>query len=157
MKRLYNNLVITDNKNWAALIARLAVAIVIFPHGAQKLLGWFGGNGFLGTMEFMTEIIGAPLFLGFLVIIIEFFGALLVLAGLWTRIAAFAIACNFIGVLIVDIIGNGFFMNWAGIEGKGEGYEFFILLYGLIFILLIYGGGIFSLDSKIANKKRRMF
>lgn len=157
MKRLFNNLLITDNSNWAALFARLAIAIAIFPHGAQKLLGWYGGNGFLGTMEFMTEVIGAPLILGFLVIIVEFFCSLMLLLGVWTRIAAISIAFNFIGVLIVDIIGNGFFMNWAGIEGQGEGYEYFILLFGLIFISIMYGGGKFSVDSRLSNRRRRMF
>ncbi|MBW7889520.1 MAG: DoxX family protein [Chitinophagaceae bacterium] len=150
-----NRLLLTNKRNWVALYARLAIAIVIFPHGAQKLLGWFGGAGFQGTMYYMTDIVEVSWILGFLVIIVEFFGSLLLAAGLFTRYAALALAFNFIGVLLVDIGGNGFFMNWAKVEGKGEGYEYFILLFGLIIITLVTGGGKLSFDAFLFNKKRR--
>jgi len=150
-----NRFLLTNKKNWVAVYARLAIAIAIFPHGAQKLLGWFGGAGFQGTMYYMTNIVGVSWMLGFLVIVVEFFGALLLAVGLFTRYAAVAMALNFIGVLLVDIRGNGFFMNWSKIEGKGEGYEYFILLFGLIIITLITGGGKLSFDAFLFNKKRR--
>lgn len=113
---MLNKIISTNNNNISGLIARVAVTIAIFPHGAQKLLGWFGGAGFEGTKYFMTEIIGAPWILGFMVIIIEFFGSLLLLIGLFTRPAALLMIFNFIGIIIVDIWGNGFFMKRAEVR-----------------------------------------
>lgn len=152
---MLNKITSTNSNNIAGLIARVAVAIAIFPHGAQKLLGWFGGAGFEGTQYFMTEIIGAPWILGLMVIIIEFFGSLLLFIGLFTRPAALLMIFNFIGVIIVDIWGNGFFMNWAGIEGRGEGYEYFVLLFGIMIISLIIGGGKASIDANISQNKNK--
>jgi len=143
----------TNESNWPALLARLALAITIFPHGAQKLLGWFGGGGFEGTMTFLTQGAGLPWIIGFLVIIIEFFGPLLLVFGLLTRVAAFAIGVNFIGVVFTAMIHNGFFMNWSMQGGKGEGLEYFILLFGLILISLIAGGGKASIDAAWFDKK----
>jgi putative oxidoreductase len=143
----------TNTNNWAALLARLALAITIFPHGAQKLLGWFGGGGFEGSMTFLTQGAGLPWIVGFLVIIIEFFGPLLLVFGLLTRVAAFAIGVNFIGVVFTAMLHNGFFMNWGMQGGKGEGLEYFILLFGLILISMIAGGGKASLDAAWSGKK----
>ncbi len=142
----------TGENNTSALVARFAAAIVIFPHGAQKLLGWFGGYGFTGSMQYLTETIGAPWILALMVILVEVFAPVLLVAGLFTRYAALAIAFNFTGVLITSISFNQFFMNWKAIEGQGEGLEYFILLFGLIIILLITGGGRASIDAILSKK-----
>jgi uncharacterized membrane protein YphA (DoxX/SURF4 family) len=39
-------------------VLRVALGIVIFPHGAQKLLGWFGGDGYRATMDYYTKGMG---------------------------------------------------------------------------------------------------
>ena len=57
------------------LILRLTLAAVMFPHGAQKTLGWFGGNGFRGTMAYFTKS-GFPPALAFLAVMAEFLGPL---------------------------------------------------------------------------------
>ncbi len=101
----------TNPADITALIARLAVGVVIFPHGAQKLLGWFGGYGFQGTMGFLTGTAHLPAFLAVLVILIESIGALLVLTGLLTRLAALGIFIQFLGVMFTAHWQNGFFMN----------------------------------------------
>jgi len=142
----------TDSSNWPALVARLAVAIAIFPHGAQKLLGWFGGYGFSGTMGFLTGGAGLPWIIGLLVILIEFFAPLFLFFGLGTRIAALAIIANFLGVVAFGHLHNGFFMNWGMEAGKGEGLEYFVLLFGLTIIALIAGGGKASIDAGLAKK-----
>lgn len=142
----------TNPYNTSALIARLALGIVVFPHGAQKLFGWFGGNGFQGTMGFLTSQAGLPSPLAVLVILIESVGALLVLAGFLTRLAAFAILAQFIGIMVKMHLANGFFMNWSGSQ-KGEGIEFFILILGLALILLITGGGLASVDAALTRNK----
>src|ERR1700733_11027278 len=105
-------LLATNSQNNTALIARIALGIVLFPHGAQKLLGWFGGYGFNGTMGFLTGITHLPYFFALLVIGIEFFGALLLIAGLATRFAALAVILNFLGVVFTSHLNNGLFMNW---------------------------------------------
>lgn len=141
----------TDPQNTTALIARLALGIVVFPHGAQKLLGWFGGYGFEGTMGFLTGDAGLPYIIALLVILIEFFGALLLIVGLATRVAAFGVLVNFAGVVITTHLHSGFFMNWYSQPNKGEGLEYFILLFGLVLIVLVTGGGKASIDAGIAG------
>ena len=147
-----NKIIATNSNNYAALIARIAIAITIFPHGAQKLLGWFGGYGFTGTMQFFTGTVGMPWIIGFLFILIEFFAPLFLLFGLGTRIASLAIIGGFLGVVFSSIIHNGFFMNWSMEGGKGEGLEYFILLFGLAIVSLIAGGGKASADSFLTSK-----
>lgn len=145
-------LLATNPSNITALIARLAIGIVIFPHGAQKLFGWFGGYGFGGTMGFLTGTVGLPSILAVLVILIESIGALFVLTGFLTRIAAFGILVQFIGVMLKVHTANGFFMNWGGNQ-KGEGIEYFLLLFALSIILLLTGGGKASIDAAITKSQ----
>ena len=54
----------------AMLIVRVFLGLVMFPHGAQKLLGWFGGHGFAGTLQGMTAM-GLPAVVVLLVILAE--------------------------------------------------------------------------------------
>jgi putative oxidoreductase len=147
-------LLATNPNNWPALVARLALGITIFPHGAQKLLGWFGGYGFNGTMGFLTGQAHLPWIIAVLVILIESIGALFLILGFATRIAAFAIIVNFLGVLFSSVINNGFFMNWNMQPNKGEGIEYLILLFGLALIALIAGGGKASVDAAIIKNNK---
>jgi len=143
----------TDQYNITALIARIALGIVVFPHGAQKLLGWFDGYGFEGTMGFLTGSVGLPWIVGLLVILIEFFGALFLITGFATRIAALGIIGNFIGVVFSSHSSSGFFMNWSAQANQIEGLEYFILLFGLALISLIAGGGKASIDTLISKSE----
>lgn len=145
-------LLATNPQNNTALIARLALGIVVFPHGAQKLLGWFEGYGFHGTMGFLTGGAGLPYIIALLVILIEFFGALFLIFGFLTRLAAIGVIGNFIGVVVTSHLHNGFFMNWNKQPNQGEGLEYFILLFGLAIISLIAGGGKASIDAAITKK-----
>jgi putative oxidoreductase len=147
-------LLATNPNNWTALITRLALGITVFPHGAQKLFGWFGGYGFNGTMGFLTGQMHLPWIIGVLVILIESIGALFFIFGFATHIAAFAIIVNFLGVLFTSVINNGFFMNWGMQPNKGEGFEYLILLFGLALVALISGGGKASIDSAIVNNNK---
>lgn len=145
-------IIATDSNNWIALIARLALGLTIFPHGAQKLLGWFGGHGFTGTMGYFTEVLHLPYIVGFLVILIEFFGSLFLIFGFLTRLSALGFIGVFAGVVLTSAASNGFFMNWNMEAGKGEGWEYFIMLFGLAIILLIQGGGKASVEAAISKK-----
>jgi len=134
------------------LIVRLAAGIVMFPHGAQKLLGWFGGYGFAGTMQFFTGTMHIPALFAFLAICAEFFGAILLLTGGLTRLAAFAVGVNMVVAVATVHAANGFFMNWTG-QQKGEGIEYFIYAIAVLAVLVVYGGGRYSLDALMARKK----
>lgn len=130
---------------------RLALATVIFPHGAQKLLGWWGGYGFEGTMGFFTGTMGIPWVLALGVILVEFFAPLLLLAGVAVRPAALAIGTVLATAMFKVHVANGFFMNWFGNQ-KGEGIEYFLLVIGIALALVVSGGGRFSLDRTLARK-----
>ena len=149
MKQLIN----TDPGNWTALIARLAIGITIFPHGAQKLFGWFGGYGYDGTMGFMTTQGGLPYFVALLVILIESIGALMIVTGFFTRFAALGIFGLFAVIALKFHSDHGFFMNWTGSQ-KGEGLEYFIMVLGLSLILIFSGGGKASVDAALQNNKK---
>lgn len=122
----------------------------MFPHGAQKMLGWFGGPGFSGTMGFFTEQMGIPALFAFLAIMAEFAGALGLITGLLSRVAALGIASVMTVAILTGHLANGFFMNWYGNQ-KGEGFEYHLLALGLAFVVMIQGSGALSLDRKLLS------
>jgi putative oxidoreductase len=145
------NKIISTEDNWAALILRIALGLVIFPHGAQKLFGWFGGYGFNGTMGFFTETMGIPYIFALLAIIAESFGALGLIIGLTTRVAAFGVGVTIGVAALMAHVQHGFFMNWSG-QQAGEGFEFHLLVVGMALALIISGGGKWSVDSLLVKK-----
>ena len=138
----------------APLIARLALGIVMFPHGAQKVFGWFGGYGFAGTMGFLTGTMHLPYVIGVLVILIEFLGSLGLIFGVLGRIAALGVAADMIGAVVTTHLANGFFMNWSG-QQKGEGYEYHLLVLALALIVMIRGSGRASVDRVVTERGPR--
>uniref|UniRef100_C6DZN5 DoxX family protein n=1 Tax=Geobacter sp. (strain M21) TaxID=443144 RepID=C6DZN5_GEOSM len=130
-------------------IIRVFLGLVFFPHGAQKMLGWFGGPGFSGTMQMFTQNMKVPAVFAFLAICAEFLGSLGLVTGLCTRIAAFGILANMIVAIFMVHLPNGFFMNWTG-KQAGEGFEYHLLVLGMALALIVGGGGKASLDRKIA-------
>jgi len=135
----------------AGFILRGTLGLVIFPHGAQKLLGWFGGFGFNGTMGFFTQQMGLPWIIAFLIIIGESFGSLALLAGFLTRFTAASLAVIMLGAITMVHLPHGFFMNWFG-QQQGEGYEYHLLVIGIAAALLITGGGRWSVDRVVAER-----
>lgn len=136
---------------WSGLVLRLTLGLVMFPHGAQKLLGWYGGSGFDGTMGFFTQKMGLPWVIAFLVIIGECFGGLGLLVGLLTRFAAAGFIVIMLGAIATTHLPFGFFMNWSG-QQQGEGFEYHLLVIGMSAALLIAGGGKWSADRMIAEQ-----
>src|ERR1700689_333937 len=110
---MLRKLMATDN-DVAVTILRLVLGVVFFAHGAQKLLGWFGGYGFTGTMGFFTGMMHIPAPFAVLAIGAEFFGGLGLIFGLFTRVAAFGISCNMLVAVPMIHHQFGFFMNWTG-------------------------------------------
>jgi putative oxidoreductase len=131
----------TTDDSTATAILRLVLGVVFFAHGAQKMLGWFGGFGFSGTMH-----IPAPL--AFFAIAAEFFGGVGLILGFLTRIAAFGIAVNMLVAIATVHSAVGFFMNWNGTQ-KGEGFEFHLLVLAMTAFLMIRGAGALSVDHAL--------
>lgn len=140
----------TDD-SWVGLILRLTLGLVMFPHGAQKLLGWYGGFGFDGTLGFFTEKMGIPWIIAFLIIMGESFGSLGLIAGFLTRFSAASIGVIMVGAITLVHLPNGFFMNWFG-KQAGEGYEYHLLVLGIAIALTITGAGKWSVDQQIAQR-----
>lgn len=138
----------------APAILRATLALVMFPHGAQKALGWFGGYGWSGTMGFLTGQIGLPGPFAAGLILLEFVGPLLLLAGLGTRLVALGFVGIMLGAIATVHAQHGFFMNWSGAQ-QGEGFEYHLLVIGMAVALLFTGGGRWSLDGRLPFGKDR--
>jgi putative oxidoreductase len=137
--------------SWTMAIIRVFLGLVVFPHGAQKLLGWFGGYGFEGTMNYFTQTVGLPWIVGVTVTILEFFGAIALILGIGTRVVASAYLVLAIGIVFTSHIEHGFFINWFGTQ-SGEGYEYFLLWIAMALALVVNGAGKFSLDRIVLTR-----
>ncbi len=133
-------------------LLRLMLGIVIFPHGAQKVFGWFGGFGFSGTMGFFTQQMHIPSLFAFLAILAEFAGSLGLLAGFLARVAAFGIACNMLVAIALVHAKVGFMMNWFGqLQAGQEGFEYHLLVLALAVAVMVRGAGAWSVDRALAG------
>ena len=147
---MFRKLANTSNE-YSITILRLVLGVVFSAHGAQKMLGWFGGYGFSTTMGFFTHQMGIPAPFAFLAICAEFFGGLGLIIGLLGRIAAFGIICDMLVAVAMVHARNGFFMNWAGNQ-KGEGFEYHLLAIVVALIILVKGSGAFSVDRFLTDE-----
>lgn len=138
------------NNDLTFTVMRLALGFMMFPHGAQKMLGWFGGQGFSATMDGLTHKMQLPAPLALMAILAEFLGGLGLITGTLTRVSAFGVGTVMAVAALKVHLANGFFMNWFG-QQKGEGVEFFILAIGLAVAVLVKGAGAFSIDGVLAR------
>ncbi len=148
---MLNRLMATE-RDWSQTALRLALGLMIFPHGAQKALGWFGGYGLEGTLGFFGSI-GVPTLAALLVIAAEFLGGLALIAGLLSRVAAVGVAAVMTGaVFLGGHLANGFFMNWSGTQA-GEGWEFHLLAVAIAVAVAVRGGGALSVDRALTSRE----
>ncbi len=147
---MFRKLLATSN-NWALTLLRLVMGVVFFMHGAQKMLGWFGGYGFSGTMGFFTNMMHIPAVFAFLAICAEFLGGIGLIVGALTRIAAFGTATNMVVAVLMVHSKVGFFMNWTG-QQKGEGFEYHLLAIVIAIVLMARGGGAYSVDRTLSTQ-----
>lgn len=133
-----------------ALLLRVVFAAVMFPHGAQHLVGWFGGYGYAGTHGWMTGTVGIPAPIATLAIVVEFFAPIALLLGLFGRVAALGLG-SILAVAATTHTANGFFMNWFGNQ-KGEGFEYHLLGVAIAIALAVRGSGSYSLDGRLARR-----
>jgi putative oxidoreductase len=136
--------------SWRSLVQRIALAIVIAPHGLQKTFGLFGGGGFDQSAQMLAQGTHLPYFMGVLAVLAESVGVLLLFTGFLTRIGALGITSVMIGAILAVHLNNGFFMNWAGQKG-GEGFVYHLLVLALAIPLIASGGGRWSIDRAIAQ------
>ena len=141
------------NDKFSYWVPRVILGCVMFPHGVQKLFGWFGGFGFTNTMTYFTQTAGLPWIIAFLIIMGESLGSLGLIVGFFTRLSALGLIFIMVGAITTVHIPNGFFMNWFG-KNAGEGFEYHLLVIGMSIPLLISGGGKYSVDGLINNYLR---
>lgn len=143
--------ILKTESSWGALVARLTLGIILFPHGAQKMLGWFGGYGFSGTLDGLVNQMHLPKIVAIAVILIEFFGSIFLITGLASRLWSLAFIGLFSGIIITTQLEFGFFMNWYGTQA-GEGFEFSLLIIGIAAVVMILGSGKYALDNQLLNR-----
>ena len=143
------HIIFVTSKDYTGLIIRMTLGAVMFPHGAQKMLGWFGGSGFSKEVELLQQL-DIPWLVAVMVILIEFFGAISLMVGFASRVWSIAIGVLFIGIIFMEHLQYGFFMNWFG-DQAGEGFEYHLLVIGLCVALLVQGSGKYALDSLICK------
>lgn len=148
---MWKKLINTEN-DIATTVIRVMLGIVFFPHGMQKLIGWYGGYGFTGSMGFFTDTLHIPVIFAFLAIMAEGLGSLGLITGLLTRVAAFGVGVNMVVAVYMLHWQHGFFMNWFGNQ-KGEGFEYHLLVIAMAIFLIIKGGGALSVDRVLSDKK----
>lgn len=130
----------------STLPLRVIAGVIFAAHGAQKLFAWFGGYGLAGTGQFFESIgLGPGYVMALLAGSAEFFGGLLLIAGLLTRPAALVLAFTMVVAIFSVHIGNGLFMS-------NNGYEFGLALLAMSVALLLQGGGRLALDNVIVRK-----
>ena len=134
---------------WAITVIRIVLGVIFFAHGAQKVLGWFGGYGLKGTTGYFSSI-GLPLPIGYLVCFFEFLGGIGLLLGLLTRLAALAVMIVMVGAIAKVHWTNGFFINWEITPGKGHGFEANLAFVAMALACFIAGGGALSVDLLLA-------
>ncbi len=143
---------LATDPDWSATAARVTLGAVMLPHGAQKLLGWFGGPGFGDAMGFLTGPMGLPAPLAALIILIESLGALALVLGIAGRAMAAGVAAIMVGAIATVHYANGFFMNWGGSQ-PGEGFEYHLLAIGLALVVMLRGSGAASVDRLFVRNR----
>jgi len=130
---------------FALPLLRLAMGLILVPHGCQKLFGWFGGMGFDKFTELFDKIGWHPAaFWVALVALTESVGGLMLAFGFFTRFAAAAIFIFMLNAMW-QTSAKGFF--WA--QG---GMEYALLIGTVALVFLIRGGGKYSIDNALGRE-----
>ncbi len=138
----------SDQISIGLFLLRVILGVVFFAHGAQKVLGWFGGYGLSGTVGYFRNVVHVPALLAYLGPFVEFVGGIALFFGLFTKFAALGIFIMMVVATIKVHLPMGFFLTGKG-DGKGAGYEFTLTLAVISLVLVLLGGGIYSVDHLI--------
>lgn len=129
--------------NVSLLLLRFTVGIILFLAGAGKVLGWFGGMGIEATLDIFVSQMGIHPILAYLSCYTEFVGGFLLIVGLLTRPAAFAIMINMLVAGIVTL-PNGFM--------AGASYPFSMMVSSIV--ILLAGPMAYSLDAWLLGGRK---
>jgi putative oxidoreductase len=152
--RMLGMLLHTDQDH-AQTLLRVSLGAILFPHGAQHFLGWFGGYGFGGTLGWMTNDLGFPVPLAALAILTELFAPFALVLGLGSRLAALGIVGLMVGAASTHL-QHGFFMNWFGALPAGaEGFEYHLLVIAIALAIALKGSGARSIDRALTTRAWR--
>jgi putative oxidoreductase len=135
-----------DHLSLALFLLRVILGVVFFAHGAQKVLGWFGGYGLTGTVGYFKDVVHVPTPLAYLGPFVEFVGGIALLLGVFTKFAALGILVMMLVATLKVHLPMGFFLSGKG-DGRGQGYEFTLTLAVISLVLVLFGGGLYSIDS----------
>ncbi|QXE91900.1 DoxX family protein [Geomonas subterranea] len=147
--------ILLTNDSWKGTVLRVGLGLVMFLHGAQNLLGWFGGLGFEHAMSVMTTQLMVPKMFAVLIIMTQFFGGIALLIGAYVRIAASAVIVVMLASLGVLDYGNGFLTTWSG-KQLSPGVEFQLLAITVAINLIIWGAGRWSIDRALESPRSRI-
>lgn len=129
-----------DMMSVGLLILRITLGSIFFAHGAQKVLGWFGGYGLKGTQGHFRDVLHIPAPLFYAAAFTEFLGGIALAAGILTRLAAFGIVVVMTVAITKAHAKNGFFLG----SPKGQGFEFNLALIAMAILLILTGPGRFA-------------
>jgi putative oxidoreductase len=135
----------STDPDWTLTAIRVILGVIFFAHGAQKMLGWFGGAGLKETLRTMHEYLHLPVPLAFLAVTAEFLGGAGLIVGLLSRVAAIGICVTMVSAIVMVHGRYGLFMNWLG-DRKGHGIEYHLLAIALAIAIVVRGSGAASLD-----------
>jgi putative oxidoreductase len=144
------DLLLGTSHSWAITVVRVALGVIFFAHGAQKVLGWFGGYGLKGTTGYFASV-GIPLPLAYAICFFEFLGGIGLMVGFLTRLAALAVITVMVGAIVKVQSPHGFFINWELAPGKGHGIEANLAFIAMALACVIAGGGALSVDALLTH------
>jgi putative oxidoreductase len=145
ISNLFSTSLFSTNPDWTLTAIRVTLGVVFFAHGAQKVLGWFGGAGLKGTLRTMHDHLHLPIPVAFLAVMSEFLGGAGLIVGLLSRVAAVGVCATMLSAIVMVHWRNGLFMNWFG-DRKGHGIEYHLLAIALAIAIVVRGSGAASLD-----------
>jgi putative oxidoreductase len=134
----------------ALFIVRVVLGVIFFAHGAQKVLGWFGGYGLEATAKHFASM-GMPLPVAYTVCFVEFLSGIGLIVGFLARLCAIGVAAVMIGAMASMHWQHGFFLNVELKPGKGHGIEYNLALLAMALAVLIEGAGAFSIDRLLVG------
>lgn len=137
------------NTSAVPLLMRLILGVTFFAHGAQKVMGWYGGSGLQETISQFEQGLGIPAPLGYLAAFTEFLGGIALILGFATRLFSVGLFIEMIVAAWMVHVPQGFFLNFQAPPGHGAGFEFNLALFGLSLALTLTGPGHYSLDYKL--------
>lgn len=136
----------------APLALRLTLAPVMLVHGLQKLFS-LGMTG----QQFGDIGLAPGVFWGTVVALVETFGGVALVIGLFTRLASFALFVTQLVAMLVVHLPNGFLLNWSLDPAQGgHGIEFNLVLLGSLLALMALGAGTISVDHLIHSRTGKL-